>query len=247
MDVIRTVSNFIFGMECLGCGSSSERLDPWLCPACAAELEREARSPSFPNEDAFCLFPMRPLTRRLVHALKYRNISGMASYLVRHSSAVKEGLVAQELSMLAQPLYFVPVPLHRARYRERGYNQAELLAAALATATGGKVCRFLKRKTFVVSQTKLSKEERELNVAGAFVADFPREMPTRGSVVVVDDVFTTGATTSACLAAFGSDFPLPLKVCTLLYDEPASAAADFAADCRADWDLFRRENAASRL
>lgn len=246
MDVIRTVSNFIFGMECLGCGSSSERLDPWLCPACAAELEREARSPSFPNEDAFCLFPMRPLTRRLVHALKYRNISGMASYLVRHSSAVKEGLVAQELSMLAQPLYFAPVPLHRARYRERGYNQAELLASALAVATGGKVCRLLRRNTFVVSQTKLSKEERQVNVAGAFEVVQSQKFPTRGSVIVVDDVFTTGATTSACLAAFGSDFPLPLKVCTLLYDEPASAAADFAADCRADWDLFRRENAASR-
>lgn len=239
MGVLRTVANFVFGMECLGCGTSSERLDPWLCPACAAELAREALSPSFPINDVFCLFPMRPLTRRLVHALKYRNIPGLASYLVRSSSAVKHGEVAQELSMLAQPLYFVPVPLHRARYRERGYNQAELLAAALATATGGKVCRWLKRKTFVVSQTKLSKEERELNVAGAFVPDFPRLMPPRGSIVVVDDVFTTGATTSACLAAFGADFALPMNVCTLIYDEPASAAADFAADCRADWDVLR--------
>lgn len=240
MGVLRTVANFVFGMECLGCGSSSERLDPWLCPACAAELVRESCSPKFPNDDAFCLFPMRPLTRKLVHALKYRNIPGLASYLVRHSSAVKQGMVAQELLMLAQPLYFVPVPLHRARYRERGYNQAELLAAALATAMEGKVCRWLKRKTFVVSQTKLSKEERKVNVAGAFVANFPRKMPTRGTVVVVDDVFTTGATTSACMAAFGTEFPLPLKVCTLIYDEPASAAADFAADCRADWDGFRR-------
>ena len=171
-----------------------------------------------------------------MHALKYRNIPGLASYLIRHSSAVKGGVVAQELSMLAQPLYFVPVPLHRARYRERGYNQADLLASALAVATGGKVCRMLRRKTFVVSQTKLSKEERQMNVAGAFDVVVRQNLPARGSVVVVDDVFTTGATTSACLAAFGADFPLPLKVCTLLYDEPSTAAADFAADCRADWD-----------
>ena len=240
MEFFRTISNFVFGMECLGCGTSSERLDPWLCPACAAELKREACSPSFPNEDAFCLFPMRPLTRRLVHALKYRNIPGLASYLVRRSSAVRHGLVEQELMMLAQPLYFVPVPLHYERYRERGYNQAALLAAALATAAGGKVCRWLKRKTFVVSQTKLSKEEREMNVAGAFAATLSQDVPKRGSVVVVDDVFTTGATTSACLAAFGENFPLPLKVCTLLYDEPSTAVADFAADIRADWDGFRR-------
>ena len=240
MEFFRTISNFVFGMECLGCGTSSERLDPWLCPACAAELKREACSPSFPNEDAFCLFPMRPLTRRLVHALKYRNIPGLASYLVRRSSAVRHGLVEQELMMLAQPLYFVPVPLHYARYRERGYNQAALLAAALATAAGGKVCRWLKRKTFVVSQTKLSKEEREMNVAGAFAATLSQDVPKRGCVVVVDDVFTPGATTSACLAAFGENFPLPLKVCTLLYDEPSTAVADFAADIRADWDGFRR-------
>ncbi len=239
MDVLRTVSNFIFGMECLGCGTSSERLDPWLCPSCAAELAREANSPAFPNEDAFCLFPMRPLTRRLVHALKYKNIPGLASYLVRHSSAVRNGMVAQELSMLAQPLYFVPVPLHRARYRERGYNQADLLASALAVAMGGKVCRMLRRKTFVVSQTKLSKEERQVNVAGAFEIVRSQKFPVKGSVIVVDDVFTTGATTSACIAAFGNDFPLPLKVCTLLFDEPASAAADYAADCRADWDGLR--------
>ena len=37
MGVLRTVANFVFGMECLACGNSSERLDPWLCPACAAE------------------------------------------------------------------------------------------------------------------------------------------------------------------------------------------------------------------
>ena len=182
MGVLRTVANFVFGMECLACGNSSERLDPWLCPACAAELLRESCSSKFPNDDTFCLFPMRPLTRKLVHALKYRNIPGLASYLVRHSSAVKHGVVAQELSMLAQPLYFVPVPLHRARYRERGYNQAELLAAALATATGGKVCRFLKRKTFVVSQTKLSKEERERNVAFAFGCVL-KKPPSSGTVM----------------------------------------------------------------
>ena len=93
MGVLRTVSNFVFGMECLGCGNSSEKLDPWLCPSCAAELARESCSPKFPNEDVFCLFPMRPLTRRLVHALKYRNIPGLASYLVRHSSAVRQGMV----------------------------------------------------------------------------------------------------------------------------------------------------------
>lgn len=88
----------------------------------------------------------------------------------------------------------------------------------------------------MVSQTKLSKEGREWNVAGAFEMVPQKKMPTCGTVLVVDDVFTTGATTSSCLGALGRDFPLPVKVCTLLYDEPATAAADFAADNRTAWD-----------
>lgn len=242
MDLIRNVENFVFGSECLGCGRASEHLDPWLCPDCVKELERESKVSLSPGPDAYSLFPMRPLTRRLVHALKYKGISGMATYLVRHSSMVG-GAVGEEFSLLPKPIYFVPVPLHRARFRERGYNQAEKIAAALAVVTGGRVCRWLRRKAFVVSQTKLSKEERERNVASAFEATLPAKIPGRGLVVVVDDVFTTGATTGACLDAFGRDFPLPLKVCTLIYDEPASVAADYAADCKMAWDYNSDFNA----
>lgn len=233
---IENVGHFVFGAECLGCGKPSRNLDPWLCPECVAELERESTVGLSPGPDVYSLFPMRPLTRKLVHALKYKSVSGMATYLVKHSSSVRYGVVREDLSMLPKPLYFVPVPLHRARFRERGYNQAEKIAAALAVIFGGKVCRWLKRRTFVVSQTKLSKEQRERNVAYAFECTL-KEVPVSGTVVVVDDVFTTGATTSACLAAFGHNFPLPLKVCTLLYDEPASAAADFAADNQMEWEV----------
>lgn len=223
-------------MECLGCGRMSDRLDPWLCPDCRGELGKMSMECSFPGPDSMCLFPMRPLTRRLVHALKYRSLPGMASYMVKRSSAVAGGEIAQTLSLMAKPFYFVPVPLHGSRMRERGYNQAERIAAALATAAGGRVCRWLARSSFRVSQTKLSREEREVNVAGAFVSKLPRNQPNRGTVVVVDDVLTTGATTSSCMSAFGKDFPLDLKVVTLLYDEPASAAMDYAADRRVEWN-----------
>ena len=236
MNIARNISNFVFGMECLGCGCASERLDPWLCPACREELGREAKEPSFPGPDVACLFPMRPLTRRLIHALKYRNLPGMARYLVGQSSAVGRGEVADSMKELARPFYFVPVPLHPSRFRERGYNQAERIAAALASRFGGRVCRWLARSNFRVSQTKLSREEREWNVAGAFIPRLPSRLPRTGTVFVVDDVYTTGATTMSCIAAFGKDFPLVLKVCTLLYDEPASAVMDYAADCEMEWD-----------
>ena len=236
MKLLENFRDFIFGAECLGCGRPEGRLDPWLCPSCREELARLSASYSNPSADVFSLFPMRPLTRELVHALKYRSIPGMATYLVKNSAANKNLAIGQEISLLPKPLCFVPVPIHPARLRERGYNQAEKIAEALANVCDGRVCRWLRRKTFVVSQTKLSKEQREWNVAGAFESCLPKILPPRGTVIVVDDVYTTGATTTSCLGAFGKDFPLPLKVCTLLYEEPATAAADYAADQRADWE-----------
>lgn len=236
MNWLDHIGGFVFGQECMGCGMASESLDPWLCPCCRVELEKMSREPRFPNGDVFCLFPMRPLTRNLIHALKYKSIPGMATYLVKRSCARAGESVAQEMSLLPKPLYFAPIPLHPARLRERGYNQAEKIAGALASTCGGKVWRLFRRRTFVVSQTKLSREGREWNVAGAFEMVPQKKMPTAGTVVIVDDVFTTGATTASCLGALGKDFPLPVRVCTLLYDEPATAAADFAADNRMAWD-----------
>ena len=237
MDVLRTIENFVFGMDCLGCGRSSEALDPWLCPDCVKRLKSESLGMSFPAPDVFCLFPMDSLTRRLIHSLKYKSIPGMARFLVRHSSAMPGGVIHQTVDLLPRPFFFVPVPLHRARYRERGYNQAEMIARALAELYGGRVCRWLRRRTFRVSQTKLSRAQREINVAGAFESVLPTKLPLRGTVFVVDDVFTTGATTSSCLSALGRNFPLPTKVLTLLYDQPVSAAADFAADVQAFYGI----------
>ena len=240
---IENIGRFVFGSECLACGRASDYLDPWLCPHCVKELESLSKELLFPGADVYSLFPMRPITQKLIHTLKYKGIYGMATYLVQHSSAKKSGLMGGEFGLLPKPLYWVPVPLHRARLRERGYNQAEKIASALAVAAGGRVCKWLRRKSFVVSQTKLSKEERERNVANAFECQVPKEIPNRGTIMIVDDVYTTGATTGACIEAFEREIrrgnfsgtgPL-LKVCTLLYDEPVSAVADYAADCQTEW------------
>ena len=233
--MLESWSNVVFGMECLGCGTASEKLDPWLCPACRNVLAGLSKNACSPRSDVVCLFPMEPLTRRLIHLLKYRGVPGMATYLVKHSCAMV-GRGEDTFSGYARPLYFLPVPLHRARSRERGYNQAEMIAVALASLTGGRVCSWLKRKTFRVSQTKLSREGREQNVAGAFSSRLPTILPPRGTVVIVDDVYTTGATTGACIDALGGDFPLDVKVCTLLYDKPFSATMDYVADRQAFWN-----------
>ncbi len=94
--------------------------------------------------------------------------------------------------------WLVPVPLHPTKQREREFNQAERLARRLSVATGIPLnCRLIRRVVSTQTQTLLSREERLANVRRAFAA-FPSTRLEGARIVLVDDVFTTGATTSAC-------------------------------------------------
>ncbi len=127
--------------------------------------------------------------RSIVHALKYDARRSLAPRLAM--------LLAQTGSQLLEGAdIVVPVPLHRARLRTRGFNQAEDIARRLPIP----MIRALKRIRRTPSQTDLPEAERYENVRGAFAV--ARGISVRGAVVVmVDDVSTTGATLDACAKA----------------------------------------------
>jgi len=142
------------------------------------------------------LGPYEGPLRAAIHELKYRGRRRVASRL---ASALLEDSAARDL--VAEGDVLVPVPLHPGRRRERGFNQAALIAREIARLTDRPwVEEALVRRAQTRPQTGLSAAERRRNVKGAFVVRRRREVTGR-VVVLVDDVLTTGATAQACALA----------------------------------------------
>jgi ComF family protein len=118
--------------------------------------------------------------RQIIHHLKYSDRVSLAKPL---GNLMRDLLDAEQF----HGTIVIPVPLHRARERARGYNQAELLAARLGRPVER---RLLRRRKNTPSQTGLSRAQRKRSLAGAFEV----RGSFSGSVIVVDDVYTTGAT-----------------------------------------------------
>ena len=131
--------------------------------------------------------------RKALHSFKYKRDLGLADTF----ASLLEGIAAD----LSEPIdLVVPVPLGPKRERERGYNQAALLAAALCGRSGLPYSRSsVRRIRETRTQVGLSVGQRRENVRGAFGAR--PDLVSGKSVLLVDDVLTTGATLNACAEA----------------------------------------------
>jgi ComF family protein len=137
--------------------------------------------------------PFREPLKEIIHQLKYRSHPSLARPLARRLAELYQLHFAHIRAELV-----IAVPLHRSRERERGFNQAFELARHFAGLVGVPVergCLLRVRPTKV--QAGLSRRERRLNLKGAF--EVKRVAGIKGrNVVLVDDVFTTGATLNEC-------------------------------------------------
>lgn len=134
--------------------------------------------------------------RGVIHLLKYDSVRPAAQMLGREVAKV---LAANSSKVGDDPL-ILPVPLHRAKDRDRGFNQAEEIANAVKKVTGFAIDRHvLVRKRPTVSQTGMTAHQRRENVRGAFVLRKRGVDIVKGrNIVLVDDVMTTGATAAEC-------------------------------------------------
>jgi len=137
--------------------------------------------------------------RELIHLLKYGGVRPAANVLGR---MLAEAIAALEPEFPSDSMAVIPVPLHRTKLRQRGFNQAELIArAAMKIRQPGDRLRWcagvLERKRETASQIGLTTHQRRENLRGAFAVAQPELVKGR-EVLVVDDVYTTGATVSEC-------------------------------------------------
>jgi ComF family protein len=190
------------GYVCGDCRAKARFIQAPLCERCGRPYEGDittrfecanCQEMEWHFQSARSAVVARDPVLEVIHRYKYQRALWfepfLAELLIR---AASPALAAQRPSMI------VPVPLHPAKRREREFNQAERLAARLGAATHIPVNkRLLQRVVPTRTQTQLSRPERLDNVRNAFAMRQGQRLNGE-RIVLVDDVFTTGATTSAC-------------------------------------------------
>jgi len=199
--------DLLFPQWCIGCGREGDYIcgscrqtlsviSPPVCPRCGRPQSRGMPCPECVDWSAEidgirAPFFFDGVIRQAIHQLKYRNLRALAIPLAEllHNYFMENPVSGEVL---------VPVPLHRRRYRERGYNQSALLARGLGRLSGLPVVEnSLVRRRYASPQARAaSAGERRDNVAGAFAC---RDERLQGKeVILVDDVSTSGATLNTC-------------------------------------------------
>jgi len=175
---------YITSPYCLCCGKPFSTGKDHLCGACLNDvfLFNRARSAlSYSGRIPF-----------LICAFKYgRDLSTLSSlaFIATQSRAYKE---------LKTPDIIIPVPLHKKRLQQRGFNQALLLAQAIFPQWKKRIdYHALVRHQNTIAQTNLNHAQRKSNVSGAFLVKNPKMVESR-RILLVDDVFTTGSTANEC-------------------------------------------------
>ncbi|MDP6795099.1 MAG: ComF family protein [Verrucomicrobiota bacterium] len=189
------------GFVCTGCFAKLKSIQPPFCKRCGQPFAGEfsggfecANCVEMGLKFEFARAAMQASVEMLdvIHRFKYEQALWLEPLFDR---LLRESAVEQIRAWRGDCL--VPVPLHSVRFRERGFNQAEQLCRNLARATGlGVETRAVKRTRMTQTQTRLTRSERLANMRGAFK---PHKRNLNGRrVVLVDDVLTTGVTTSEC-------------------------------------------------
>lgn len=218
VEVLHDISSVIFPPQCLGC---AEILIPGdnriFCFACQTKVNFINGAicsvcgisfPDSPSPGHLCgdCLEKKPLfsLARAVFSCESIILEAIHRFKYHRDLAVGETLASLMADFSFPDVNFadytmiMPVPLHIKRLRERGFNQSLILARALGKKHKILIdFSLLKRRRFTESQTGMNKDERRRNISGAFEVTAPEKIAGQ-NIILVDDVFTTGATANEC-------------------------------------------------
>jgi ComF family protein len=199
--------SLLFPRLCYGCGNHLLRNEKLICTECFVVIPRTNYHLNKDNPvaqlfwgrckiekaAAFSYYNKGSRIRNLIHNLKYKGITELGYELGRiYALSLHASGFTGDIDMI------IPVPLHPAKKRKRGFNQSDLISQGISEVTGSPVdTTSLKRVTVTGTQTKRSRYDRWTNVEGVFRISNPDNV--RGKhILLVDDVITTGSTIESC-------------------------------------------------
>lgn len=224
--------NAVFPDTCRLCKEPLREIDPYpICPHClhspqplasdyaCAACHTPFATPYPLDEKGLCGLCRRGLTgfdgassygfyegslRKIIHQFKYHGVMTLAAPLAE--------LLVAAVPRNQAPDWIIPVPMHWTRRLLRGYNQAEMLARELSPRLRVPMVKAIRRGRWTPPQAGLSDKQRRLNLRDAFRVT---ESLHNRHVLLIDDVFTTGATASACGAALKAAGAASVQVLTV--------------------------------
>lgn len=217
-EVLTDLSDVIFPPQCLGCNEIIHSFDGHIfCSDCSNKIHYVTGSicqicgttfPDSPAENHLCgdCLEKKPYFFHARAVFSYEDMIVHAIHQFKYKSNISVGeIMASFMAFFSFPdidfadyALMIPVPLHVKRLRERGFNQSLILARALGKQKNIPVdFSLLKRNKFTLTQTGSTKKERRQNIKGAFEVSDKKIIAGR-NIILVDDVYTTGATVNEC-------------------------------------------------
>jgi ComF family protein len=198
--LITLTDQTLFPSFCLNCKKDTPENPPslrWLCVECHRLLLPKLQSASHKPKiaESFYIFDYEKdkLAQKVIRALKYGWVKDLAETLYVYLEKERLNIKKLEFDLI------IPMPLHRYRLKERGFNQSKLIADKIAEITKKEICEdIIKRKIHKKPQAEIKKrDERAKNISGIFKIIDADKIAGK-TILIVDDVATTGATLKEC-------------------------------------------------
>lgn len=218
--------NLFFPRKCNHCGSNLDKTELEVCKKCLFKIPKtnfhaDKENPvnktfwgrvNIESATSAFYFTKKSILQNLLHHIKYHNKKELAAELGKYL-----GNELAKVSNFQTCDVIVPVPLHPAKRKKRGYNQSEWIAKGISEKMGIPInTSVLKRHVNSKSQTKKNRAERWENVRSAFSVQTNEQFNYK-HVLLVDDVITTGATIEACASQVINELNVKLSIASLAY------------------------------